>query len=654
MATLDSASRRVEKRNRPPVSCEPCRTRKLKCNRSSPCDACAKRGKSTACVYAPNAGRARSEPNRHRDMKDRLNNLERLVSSLLTGEAPVRTGPSAAGGNRNNGMDSENIPTLANTPLSERHGQPIAPLSPETPNFQKTGDGQLNYIDPSHWLSILDDTKEVREHLSVPNQPMAHSIKALDANHMTPDTGYLSTPSQGFSLGDALSALPTRPQYIAFWESPSTASPLWVALLFSILSIAACLRQISNITEPEGSLPPISILQQTTVQCLVLGRYITANAYALEAFMLHLQSGLFSPDRPPLDLWFEMGTVIRLAFRMGYHRDPNKLAGISPYDVQVDALMSYHNGYPSMVPSEYCDTDVPRNLENSDLRVDMTALPPSRPLNEQTPVLYIIVKAGVMAVFKRIVAHTQTVSAKPYAQTLLLDNEMNQAYSAVPDLLKRRDVKQSFLDHAVLIWQRCTIELLHLKGLIILHRRYINYEQQSPDFEPSRRACVKAALEMLARQAEVHQACEPGGWLYEDRWIFAVLPVHDFLLAAMVVCLDVSVRMRSKSQQRAASETEYRELVSKEFRALFDSQRIWAASSDASHEANVAALALDLMVQKVAETDTELFLGHYIPFDHVGFSPDPELFYGDAVIQMIEGSEIIDWNMDPSTLNATV
>ncbi|KAK8039688.1 hypothetical protein PG993_008099 [Apiospora rasikravindrae] len=630
-------------------------------------------------------------------MKDRLNNLERLVSSFLAGEAPVRTSPSTAGGN--NSTDSEDISTLINTPWPERHGHPVAPLSPESLNLQETGDGQVNYIDPSHWLSILDDIKEVREHLSVPKQPMAHSFMALDTNRMTPDTVFLSTPSQSLSLGDALSSLPTRPtcdrliswyfnarfmvlgivhpakfqaEYTAFWESPSTTSPLWVALLFSILSIAACLRRVSNITEPSGSLPPISVLQQTTAQCLVLGRYTTANAYALEAFMLHLQSSMFSPDRPPADLWFEMGTVIRLAFRMGYHRDPSKLAGISTYDgemrrrvwlniVQVDALMSYQNGYPSMISSEYCDTNVPRNLEDSDLRMDMTALPPSRPLNEQTPVLYVIVKAGVMAVFKKIVAHTQSVSVKPYTQTLLLDNEMNQAYSAVPDLLRRRDIKQSFLDHPVLIWQRCTIEILYLKGLIILHRRYINYDQQSPDFEPSRSACVQAALEMLARQAEVHEACAPGGRLYEDRWMFAALSVHDFLLAAMVVSLDLSVRMRSNNQQRASSEIEHQQLALKEFRALMISQRIWAASSAVSPEANVAALALDLMIEKVAETDTDLFLGPNTRHEHVGFAADPELYYAGAVSQMIDGSETIDWslldqyfqNMDPLTLDAT-
>jgi hypothetical protein len=69
--------------------------------------------------------------------------------------------------------------------------------------------------------------------------------------------------------------------------------------------------------------------------------------------------------------------MIRLAFRMGYHRDPKHLVGISVFDgemrrrvwlnlVQIEALMSYQLGFPSMIPSEFCDTEVPRNLEYSE------------------------------------------------------------------------------------------------------------------------------------------------------------------------------------------------------------------------------------------------------------------------------------------------
>jgi hypothetical protein len=96
-------------------------------------------------------------------------------------------------------------------------------------------------------------------------------------------------------------------------------------------------------------------LQQRTVQCLVLGRYAIANAYALEAFLFHLQSSFMGKDHPSVNPWFDMGTIIRLAFRMGYHRDPSNLSGITFFDgemrrrlwlnvVQIEALISYQTG----------------------------------------------------------------------------------------------------------------------------------------------------------------------------------------------------------------------------------------------------------------------------------------------------------------------
>jgi hypothetical protein len=408
-------------------------------------------------------------------------------------------------------------------------------------------------------------------------------------------------------------------------------------------------------------MPPVSILHQRTVQCLVLGRYATANAHALEAFILHLQSCFFSHDSLSVDPWFEMGTIIRLAFRMGYHRDPSKLDGITPFDgemrrrvwlniFQLDALISFQLGFPSMIPTEFCDTEVPRNLEYSDLSVDMKTLPPPRSFSEDTPVLYIIVKAGVMGVFKKIVAHTQSLSVPAYDKTLLLDTEMNQLYSELPEPLKGRDVNRSFLDPACLIWQRCTIEILYLKGIIVLHRRYINHELQNPKYEPSRRACVEAALDILYRQADLHKACEPGGRLYEDRWMVFSLAVHDFLLAAMVVCLDLSVRMRSRSGASTEGRDNH-QIASREYQALQTSQLIWTVNSAASPEAHIAALALELMIKKVAAKGLGLFSMADVPYGYPDPIVDSELPYADAMSQMIDGSESIDWVSPQNSLS---
>lgn len=47
--------------------------------------------------------------------------------------------------------------------------------------------------------------------------------------------------------------------------------------------------------------------------------------------------------------------------------------------VQLDALMSFQMALPSMIPTEFCDTKVPRNLQYSDLEMAMASLPPGRP-----------------------------------------------------------------------------------------------------------------------------------------------------------------------------------------------------------------------------------------------------------------------------------
>ncbi|KAI1737167.1 hypothetical protein F4680DRAFT_460682 [Xylaria scruposa] len=680
---MDIGSRKAEKRNRPPLSCEPCRTRKLKCNRNLPCDSCVKRSKSSLCHYAANASRGRPGPSKQRNLQDRLNTLENLIGSFISGDTIVK-----ARTNEDEEFDPDHSETIS--PLVEQSDKVIRlkshsfgpgraedRLTPETPHLQKARDGQVNYIDPSHWESILEDIKEVREHLAIPNQSPLQSEPGHGAHRVLADASHLFGSIPYTTFTEILSSLPPQPicdklvssyfstqifisgivhpdkfqnEYEDFWKSPSTTSPLWVALLFSILSVIVSARQMKNHTS-ETSIPPVHILQQRTVQCLVLGKYATANAHALEAFMLHLLSCLLSKNNPPTNI-----TIIRLAFRMGYHRDPVNLSGISPFNgemrrrvwlniVQVEALMSYEMGFPSMIPSEFCDTDMPRNLEYTDLHEDMATLPPTRPLSIQTAVRYSIAKNAVMSVDKKIVAHTQSLvvpARERYEGTTALHNELIEAYNGLPEVLKRRDINRSFLDSSGLIVERCTIEILYLKGLIILHRRYISYERQSPESDPSRRACIEAALDLLHRQADVHRACEPGGRLYEDRWMFLSLPAHDFLLAAMVVCLDLSVSMRSRVATDES--TDYKQIRGREYCALKTSRDIWAVNSPNSHEAHVATLALDLMIRKVAEDNSGFLLfdtGAY--YGDMSLFPEREFQYAGAVSQMIDGSESVDW-----------
>jgi hypothetical protein len=74
-------------------------------------------------------------------------------------------------------------------------------------------------------------------------------------------------------------------------------------------------NNMSNRADPGIPVPPVHVLQQRVIQCLVLGKYATANAYALEAFMLHLLSLVLCNSIAYNDAWFEMGVSTEIGSR---------------------------------------------------------------------------------------------------------------------------------------------------------------------------------------------------------------------------------------------------------------------------------------------------------------------------------------------------
>ena len=100
-------------------------------------------------------------------------------------------------------------------PHSSIHNQAMysQTLTPESPHRQETIEGQINYIDRSHWLSILDDIKEVREHLDITGE-----VASRDSTHFhrgnidnqRSDARFLFHWDGQPTLEEVLTALPPR------------------------------------------------------------------------------------------------------------------------------------------------------------------------------------------------------------------------------------------------------------------------------------------------------------------------------------------------------------------------------------------------------------------------------------------------------------
>lgn len=91
LTPLGDPHRKVIKRNRQVVSCVPCRTRKLKCDRQQPCTSCVKRSDAVSCRFFGASGAASVSSHApsvpRKQMQVRLQQLEDLVNGMVQPES---------------------------------------------------------------------------------------------------------------------------------------------------------------------------------------------------------------------------------------------------------------------------------------------------------------------------------------------------------------------------------------------------------------------------------------------------------------------------------------------------------------------------------------------------------------------------------------
>ena len=139
--------------------------RRLRCNRSSPCENCIKRGDTSSCSYAAPGSRrktnSKSAPSgTPDDMQNRIDRLEGLVLSLMTGNDSM----GSASANRTMSI-SGSTPSQDFTPPqgSEEHFREDDSVESETDKIAKSfgvlhvHNSKAMYISDSHWASVLTE-----------------------------------------------------------------------------------------------------------------------------------------------------------------------------------------------------------------------------------------------------------------------------------------------------------------------------------------------------------------------------------------------------------------------------------------------------------------------------------------------------------------
>ncbi|TAQ88871.1 hypothetical protein B7494_g2806 [Chlorociboria aeruginascens] len=517
-------------------------------------------------------------------------------TSLEHGAPSAERPPSASGGlMRDDGFTRSPAHSLDNQ---------IDPGVPESSlgKFTRAKD-QVNFVGSSHWEAVLEDIAELKIDLE-----NTDTSEMLD---FKPEI--LFGVNNHATRSEIVSSVPPRP-YDQMWKNPDGTPLMWFGLLFPILGLASHFYAMSGdelhtIPEPFTSVSEmVSHYRDRTVQCLVEVNYLKPVRYTVETMCLYYILEFLQAKDSEFSAYIVVGIIIKVAMRLGYHRDASHYSSISPFDgemrrrtwrliFQLDLLTSALVGLPRMIREGEADTAEPKNLLDDDFGEDMTKLPPPRSSTDVTPVAFAIFKGRLLWHLGLIVDQINAITPPPYEDVMRLDSQLTTTHATLPPYLTMRPLSLSITDRRELILRRYALEICFQKSRCVLHRKYLIPGKSNPQFRYSRNASVDAAMRILEVQYILHEASKPAGQLYRERWKLSPRISQEYVLAAMILCLDLDWDMRfGKSHEDEVERIWPRDT---RLQKMKDSYEIWSESSRKSTIAAKAAEALSVMLHRL-------------------------------------------------------
>ncbi|KAH0526657.1 hypothetical protein TsFJ059_009954 [Trichoderma semiorbis] len=359
-----------------PYTCQQCVRRKVKCDKTLPsCSSCCKG--EFECVYqAPNPPRKRKRK-RNEDVHERLVRYERILQER--------------------GL-------LSTSDDKQTHEITQDPVSPERRTGELlSGDGKSRYIGSSLWLN----TGPVSIHELSEDEDEDQPVQPAGTNLFTAD------PISGVLLGGSQTLVHYHPSH-------KDAMKLWMAHvenvepICKILHIPTAAKMVETVSQKPSTASKAD-------ECLLFAIYHFAvfsmsDEDFIQAYVLFLISIRTQTD--PHLFWMLTGIAVRIAQRMGLHRDGEGL-GLSPFDVQMRRRLFWQllplDGYAGQVsgtgisisPNSW-DTKPPLNINDAQFYPGMTHQPEE--LNGASEMIYCLTKAELSNLYTRTGVETKDAS----------------------------------------------------------------------------------------------------------------------------------------------------------------------------------------------------------------------------------------------------
>lgn len=358
-----------------------------------------------------------------------------------------------------------------------------------------------------------------------------------------------------------------------------------------------------------------TLFRMRTKQILMTESQAKPTVERLTLLTMHLDAEFIQCQDTSTAIWINVATAVRMAMKLGLHREPSSFGDLPPFECemrrrlwlaisQTDVLLSWQVGLPSMIPQGQCDVMLPRNLHEDDFDEDSPSLPASRPWNEMTKISPFLVKAPLLRVFTKIASHIQDIHPRD-SDVPILERELFAARDSLPAMFKVKSMQESLLDHPAMIMRRMSIDQTVHSGLCVLHRRLLPLARSNPQFSHSRKTAIDAALTLLSYQAISHYESGPTGRLAGHKWLATSIIRHDYLLAAMLICLDLRQGIDGTTHPASSDIALWgRDRREEMMAALETSYHVWHSSRDTSIDAFRASEAVAVLLKKIRSAES--------------------------------------------------
>ncbi len=136
----------------------------------------------------------------------------------------------------------------------------------------------------------------------------------------------------------------------------------------------------------------------------------------------------------------------------------------------------------------------------------MTELPPSRPLEEVTDIVYQATKSRIMHAYGKVIEFLHVLKPQPYDEVLKIDLLLSEARDAIPQHLRLGTLEEMKNDPPYKLVERFVLLIFWHKAICILHRKFWDAEPVmglNEEFNYSRKSCVVSSLALLELQDQV-------------------------------------------------------------------------------------------------------------------------------------------------------